>query len=269
MNHKIKDNHPVVTPFPLSSPLHGVSHVNCEITIFTWYLQRRNILMQFGDLFSLRATGACAGAFLMPSLLLGSLLVRSLLAVPCALFHRQSPDPGAAAVCPPSAAVCSQRSKTDEKVRVSWSEQRRPPASIHVVFFPPFLFIQISYRKCGLLPHLSPFRGLFWPHKVCCPLSLSPAPWACMPRRGPLPNAHQGHHPCRTPSLQYPGLSLLSAHVSWQLPQSLCWSCSSCMTRWAWAVSGVSQEGPDERDCPPIDSKLFFSISTCIVFCLI
>uniref|UniRef100_A0A8D0FSE1 Uncharacterized protein n=1 Tax=Strix occidentalis caurina TaxID=311401 RepID=A0A8D0FSE1_STROC len=54
------------------------------------------------------------------------------------------------------------------------------------------------YRK-SVLPHLSPFGGLFWSHKVCCPLSLPPAPWACLPRHSPLPGAHQGHHPHRGP----------------------------------------------------------------------
>lgn len=48
-----------------------------------------------------------------------------------------------------------------------------------------------------------------------------------------------------------------------------CWSRSGCTTCWARAVSGVSQEGPDVRDCSSIDAKFFSSISTCIVFCLI
>lgn len=156
-----------------------------------------------------------------------------------------------------------------EKSGVSGSEQRLASTSIHTLTFSPFLFIHISYRKCVLLPHLSPFRSLFWPHKFYCPLSRLPAPWACVPWHGPLSGVHQGHHPWRTPCpvvSQYPGLSLLSAHVPWQPP---CWSCSGSMTHWAGAVSGVSQEGPDEEDCPPVDTKLFFSISTCIVFCLI
>lgn len=159
----------------------------------------------------------------------------------------------------------------DEKARVSWSEQRLAPASIHTLTFPPFLFIQISYRKCVLLPHLSLFGGPFWPHKVCCPLSHPPAPWACAPRHSPLPGAHQGHRPCRTPCpvvSQYPGLSLLSAPVpSAGPPEPLrCWSRSGCTTCWARAVSGVSQEGPDVSDCSSIDAKFFFSISTLLRF---
>lgn len=87
--------------------------------------------MWFGDLFLLRATGARAGMFLMPSLLLGALPAHSLLAVPCALLHHRSDDPGAAAVCSPSVEGFSslfrrlgfnfgcQRSKMDEKARVS------------------------------------------------------------------------------------------------------------------------------------------------------
>lgn len=58
--------------------------------------------MWFGELFLLRATGARAGMFLMLSLPLGALPAHSLLAVPCALLHHRSDDPGAAAVCSPS-----------------------------------------------------------------------------------------------------------------------------------------------------------------------
>ena len=57
--------------------------------------------MPFADLFLLRATGAHAGAFLMPSLLLWALPARSLLAFPCALLHHWSSDPSAAVVCSP------------------------------------------------------------------------------------------------------------------------------------------------------------------------
>ena len=246
----------MVTAFPVSCALHNISQLyksQFSLGIFgggTFWCSLETF-------FSLRAIGAHAGVFLMLSLLLKALPACSLLAVPCALVHHQSSDPGTAAVHPRTLSISvllllfcrvgfnfgCQRSKTDEKAGVSWSTQRLAPASIRVLTFPPSFFIEISYRKCVLLPHLSPFGGLFWPHKVCCPLSLPPR-WVCMPWHSPLPGAHQGHHPRRTPS-----------------------AVVSCC--WAWTVSGVSQEGPYERDCPPIDTKLFFCIARCIVFCLV
>uniref|UniRef100_A0A8C0FHC4 Uncharacterized protein n=1 Tax=Bubo bubo TaxID=30461 RepID=A0A8C0FHC4_BUBBB len=72
----------------------------------------------------------------------------------------------------------------------------------------------------SVLPHLSPFGGLFWSHKVCCPLSLPPAPWACLPWHSLLPGAHQGHHPHRGP---IPRAVPALCPCPRQPPQRSCW----------------------------------------------
>lgn len=215
MSHKIKENHPVVTPFPLSYALHGISQL-CKSKFSLSISRGATSWHNLETYFFCRATRAHAGVFLMLSLLLGARIACSFLAVPSVLLLFQSSDPGAALSAPSAEGFCSPLfcrvgfNFGFLGKRGSPEANRLTAASILALTFSHFLFTEISYRKCVLLSHLFPWGGLFWLHSCLSPqISFSTLGF-----HGALPGAQdQEHHAHRALSLvvsQCPELSLPS-----------------------------------------------------------